>query len=491
MAKIKGNKKKNKLKGTGQKDKILGLGGDDSLKGKAGDDKLNGGAGDDYLDGGTGNDVMKGGAGNDVFEAGEGGDFFVGGSGIDTVSFVLQAFGIDVELLTMTTTFDGLQDAFSGIENIDGTAFGDSIEGDASANHFRGFAGDDRLRGGDGADILDGGEGDDQIEGGAGGDTLVGGNGVDELVYDEETSGAIVNLATGVGGGSAAGDTFSGFEIVFGSMFGDAITGAEIGETFFGWLGNDVLVGNGGDDFLFGGAGLDELHGGEGNDRLSPEGDVAEADHLYGGNGDDWVDYSDAGAGVTVNLRTGLGSQGAAGDTYDGVENVEGSDFDDTLIAGLNGRAQGGWGDDFVYDNVGTEILRGGRGADNLSDNFLGITEDNLRDYFVLEVDLGMDTIGGFSQSASNAGDRFWLQEGQFNLSHNSNGTLTPGQIFNTINANATNATQRLIFDKDDADKILYYDADGSGTNAAPIAIAKIANIAEIAETDFLVLPNL
>ena len=250
------------------------------------------------------------------------------------------------------------------------------------------------------------------------------------------------------------------------------------------------MIGGSGIDWVSD-AGQDDLYGGEGNDRLSPEGDVAEADHLFGGNGSDWADYDNAGAAVTVNLRNNTSGGRAAGDTYNSIENVQGSDFDDTLMAGLNGKAFGGWGDDFVYDGTGTEILRGERGADHLNDNFLGLSEDNLQDYFVLEVNLGMDIVEGFTQSTSNAGDRFWLQEGQFNLGHNANGTLTAGQIFNTTNNVATNGTQRLIFDKDALDKILYYDADGSGGNAAPVAIAKIGNIAEIAITDFLVLPNL
>ena len=82
---------------------------------------------------------------------------------------------------------------------------------------------------------------------------------------------------------------------------------------------------------------------------------------------------------------------------------------------GPNGRAYGGWGDDFIYDGAGTEVLRGERGADHLIDD-AGVfhPEDGLRDIFVLEVGLGMDTIQGFHPSAGAAGDRIWLQEGQF-----------------------------------------------------------------------------
>jgi Ca2+-binding RTX toxin-like protein len=489
MAKIKGNKKNNKLKGTGQNDKILGFAGDDKLTGKAGDDKLIGGDGDDFLDGGTGNDVMKGGAGNDFFEAGEGGDFFVGGSGIDTVSFAKQAFGISVELLTMTTTFDGLQDGFSGIENIDGTQSSDTIEGNGSANHFRGFGANDYLKGGDGNDILDGGEGNDQVYSDNGADQLIGGNGFDSLVYEKAASGAVINLSTNGGGGSAAGDTFSSFERVFGTQFGDNIRGRnDASEAFFGNAGDDDLFGRGGNDTLFGGAGKDDLDGGEGNDRLSPEGDVAEADHLFGGDGSDWADYDNAGAAVTVNLINGTGSQRAFGDTYDSIENVQGSDYNDTLVAGLNGRAYGGWGDDIIFDAGGSEVLRGERGADQLTDSFLG-SEDGLRDIFVLEVNLGMDTIGGFTQSAGAAGDRFWLQESQFDIVHNSIGSLGAGQILNATNSNATTAAHRLIFNTNA--KILYYDADGNGNNAAPIAIANIPGLGAISASDFVVVPDL
>lgn len=491
MAKIKGNKKNNKLKGKGQNDKIIALAGNDQLQGKAGDDKLNGGSGDDVLDGGTGNDVMKGGAGNDFFEAGEGGDFFVGGDGIDTVSFALQAFGISVELLTMTTTFDGLQDGFSGIENIDGTQAGDTIEGDGAANHFRGFGGKDYLKGGDGNDILDGGEGDDQIYSDNGADQLIGGAGYDSLVYEKAASGAVINLSTGVGGGSAAGDTFSSFERVFGSQFGDTITGTGAAEAFFGGAGGDDLVGNGGNDVLFGGAGQDDLRGGEGNDWLSPEGDVVEADHLYGGNGNDWADYDNAGAAVTVNLSLNISGGIAQGDTYNSVENVRGSDFADFLSPATDGRAYAGWGDDFIHDAGGSEILRGERGADVLTDDSLFHAEDGLRDNFVLEPNLGMDTINGFTQSSGAAGDRFWLQEGQFDLDHNADGSLVVGQIYTTNSSAALLTTHRLIFDKDAADQILYYDADGSGSAYAPVAIAKINGLNSIANSDFRVVPDL
>ena len=267
---------------------------------------------------------MKGGGGDDFMKAGEGQEKFIGGKGIDTVSYEESKLGINVDLLNNDNTGGAQFDIFKKIENVDGSLLGDEIEGDGAANRLRGLEGDDYLKGGAGNDVLDGGEGRDQIYADAGSDDLIGGNGIDSLVYEKASSGATINLATGVGGGSAAGDTFDGFETVFGTKFADTITGANADETFFGEQGNDHLFGGSGDDTLFGDQGADDLHGGQGDDRLSPEGDVIEADHMFGGNGSDWVDYDNAGAAVQVNLRTGLGGGRAAGDTYDGDRECSG-----------------------------------------------------------------------------------------------------------------------------------------------------------------------
>ncbi len=64
--------------------------------------------------------------------------------------------------------------------------------------------------------------------------------------------------------------------------------------------------------------------------------------------GNDTVDYSHAATGVTANLSTGLGSGGAAaGDIYISIENLRGSNSDDTLIGdGNNNVLEGGLGND-------------------------------------------------------------------------------------------------------------------------------------------------
>ncbi len=93
---------------------------------------------------------------------------------------------------------------------------------------------------------------------------------------------------------------------------------------------------------------------------------TAFADSYVGGDGADTVDYS-AGTGlVIVDLGDGTGSDGLAeGDSFDGVENLIGTDFGDTLMgnAGANS-LNGGDGGDFLEGAAGRDTLVGGLGED-------------------------------------------------------------------------------------------------------------------------------
>jgi Ca2+-binding RTX toxin-like protein len=476
MAKIKGNKKGNKLKGTKKNDKILGL---------AGDDKLSGGAGNDTLDAGSGDDSLKGGGGKDRLIAGDGSQSYNGGGGDDTVSFARLGIGVGVDLLTGARSGGAADDTFTSIENLEGSAFADALTGNAGNNTLLGLASNDDLDGGGGNDRLDGGDGNDLVAGGAGSDEMIGGNGIDTLFY-LGGAGISLNLATGAAGGGAAGDTFSGFENVIGSAFDDAVTGNDAANILTGGNGADDLVGGKGGDTLNGGAGADDLNGGDGNDRLIPEGSVAGAagqagDDIVGGAGSDWVDYSIAGSAVIVLLDTGVAGGQAAGDTYSSVENVQGTAFADTLMPADGGRAYGSGGDDDLRDADGTEVLRGGAGADDLDDSTLG--EDGKTDIFFLEVGLGRDDITGFTEDQ----DLFWLPRSQFgDLVFNADGILAGGQILNNPNPAATIAAAQLIYDNDD--KIFYYDKDGTGSGAS-VQVARIVGaITALELADFLIV---
>ncbi|PBJ23450.1 Bifunctional hemolysin/adenylate cyclase precursor [Pseudomonas ogarae] len=150
----------------------------------------------------------------------------------------------------------------------------------------------------------------------------------------------------------------------------------QAGHTLTGTSGDDVLVaGNGdnllnagdGNDILSAGSGNNTLHGGAGDDLLYSG---AGNDLLDGGTGNDTASYAHATAGVTVNLGL-LAAQntlGAGTDTLAGIENLIGSNFNDTLTGdGASNRINGGLGHDVLNGGGGDDLLIGGLGNNTLT----------------------------------------------------------------------------------------------------------------------------
>ena len=112
-------------------------------------------------------------------------------------------------------------------------------------------------------------------------------------------------------------------------------------------------------------AGADTINGLGGNDVISGLGG---ADHLDGGAGIDTASYAASSSGVTVSLMTGTGSGGdAQGDTLTNIENLTGSNFDDTLEGNAgNNKLVGGLGTDTVsYAHAASGA--NGRGSRSIS----------------------------------------------------------------------------------------------------------------------------
>ena len=339
------------------------------------------GAGNDILDGGDGNDTLHGGAGNDTLYGGLGTDVAEFGGDVGDYSIDTSGGIITVADNNIADGDDGV-DTLSGVETLrfNGTDYDISsfvTSGTASADVIIGSEGNDVPSGSFGDDIIFGGRGDDQVRGGEGADELHGGSGSDTLLYDTDTVGVTVNLATGAAsGGDATGDTFTSFENVVGG------------------LGNDDLTGDANDNTIWGRDGDDVIDGGAGNDRIYGEGG---ADAIDGGDGIDLVLYDHDTTGVTVNLETGTGSGGEAeGDTFDNIENVLGGHGDDTITGDSNNNVlwgrdgmdviNGGAGDDVLYGDGGNDTLSGGAGNDTL---FGGDGDD------ILTSGTGADTIDG------------------------------------------------------------------------------------------------
>lgn len=221
------------LDGNDQRNVFRGEGGDDLLLGYGGDDLLEGGAGNDELDGGIAADELRGGTGRDLAYYG------------------LSDAAVRIDLTTGLGSggyADG--DRLFDIEDVFGSARGDTLLGNGAANRLYGYDGEDVISGGGGNDVIVGGSGYDQLDGGAG---------IDTLDYSQAIGGVDVDLILGLTADGDGGDRISGFERVIGSGFSDWLEGNG---------GANRLSGGSGDDTLIGGVGRDELLGGTGMDRF-------------------------------------------------------------------------------------------------------------------------------------------------------------------------------------------------------------------------------
>ena len=378
---------------------------DETVMGLGGNDTIITGSGNDTLDGGDDDDLLIGGAGGDSFE---------GGAGDNTVSYEPSAEGVMAYLdAPGNNTGDAAGDTYSNIQNLIGTQYDDLLAGDANGNTIDGLGGDDILLGGAGDDILIGGAGNDTLDGGAGADQLDGGTGNDTASYDSALAAVLADLGNSAANtGDAAGDTYTGIQNLYGSINDDELNGDGANNTLDGGLdGMDTLRGFAGNDTLLGQAGDDTLDGGADNDTLDGG---AGADTLLGGGGTNTASYGSSTSGLTADLVVGANNTGdAVGDTYNSIQNLTGSTYDDTLwgsfgantITGQDGNdtIYGRHGDDILNGGIGDDILNGGIGADVLQ----GGGGSNTADYSLANSALTVDLVVNGNNTGEAAGDSF------------------------------------------------------------------------------------
>ena len=423
------------IMGTAMADKLSGTDNGEMISGLAGNDSLYAGAGDDTLEGGMGDDLLVGGPGADTLKGGEGdGDTISYKDSMAGVTINLTtgtARGGDADGDTIVDMGD------DEIENVIGSGHDDVLTGNRAANSLWGLGGNDELDGGRGIDMLfggagdddlDGGDNDDTLEGGYGADVLTGGDGNDTASYAGSMMGVTVRLHNSkFMGGDAKGDTFGGtvtaeymnedgdeFEEmlpdianltgsdnadvlagdfrnneisgeggddkIYGGPGGgvdstnaDTLSGGDGNDMIFGGAGDDTLNGDAGDDMLVGGAGDDTSNGGAGDDTI-----IADADDttIDGGEDTDTVSYAALEDGVTRTLNDDGGNTEAGGATITTVENIIGSEGDDTLT--------GNGGANMIEGGEGGDTLVGGDGNDTLSyassDDWVRVTLGNVGD---------------------------------------------------------------------------------------------------------------
>ena len=308
---------------------IWGRGGNDELDGLRGNDMLFGGSGDDELDGGRGDDTLEGGYGADVL---------TGGDGDDTASYAGSMMGVTVRLHNSK--------AMGG--DAKGDTFGATVEAtytDKDKDEITAMLPDImNLTGSANADVLAGDFRDNTIMGGGGDDKIYGGPDPKNLPMDR---GDVDNDDTLMGEG--------GNDMIFGGGGDDTLDGG---------AGNDMLVGGGGADTYRGGAGSDMIYADAMDVNINgfgPEDDTDTTD--VNESIDDPMDVDTLSYAMVSNEdETGITADiSATNENITNIENIVGSDYDDTLT----GDAQ---------DNV----IEGGDGGDDLDGGAHGDGGDTL-----------------------------------------------------------------------------------------------------------------
>lgn len=299
---------------------------------------------------------------------------------------------------------------------VNGTSEADVLLGTDDNDELHGLESDDQLLASAGSDLLDGGEGFDtanyyamgsgvSVEFGTGAATVAGSDGkVDTLVSVEKVAGSYHNDTFTVSVGGVTLDGSGGDDLYIVDAEGVTLVEENYGGydelrtslnmikmdpfieklTFTG-TGDFKVYGNASDNEIIGGAGNDWLWGGAG------------ADHFVGGDGYDTVSYTDSLEGVRVlDFANYDGLTIAYGDTFTGIEAIQGSGFDDVIyrhqgsmvIDGADGHDTVNYRYAFDVANVvigggtnaagdtllGVEEVIGSTGADRFTVNTSGVT---------------------------------------------------------------------------------------------------------------------
>jgi Ca2+-binding RTX toxin-like protein len=389
--------------GEGDDDMMSGAAGDDTMDGGSGNDQINGGTGADSLAGGAGDDIIQGDVGNDTLNGDADNDVLIGGSGNDTITggdgddrlyghALTSAAAAAILSANPGVVYDAASNSFYKL--VTGTATLAAAQAAAAATTLSGVAG--HL-----ATITSAAENARVLAVAAGNTVWLGGS--DAGAEGVWTWGAGYENGLQFWSGAAAGSAVNGFytnwaagepndagnadgmtmgaagtwsDQAVGGAFAyviewdaisfsddsgtDNLSGGNGNDMLWGGAGADILAGDANDDKIYGGAGNDTITGGDGNDILTGN---AGTDNINGGNGTDMVNYiTAASSGVTVNLNPGVNNVSNDGDgstdTISFIENVNGSNFNDSITGDGNANV--------IYGNGGNDGITGGAGADTL-----------------------------------------------------------------------------------------------------------------------------
>ncbi|QKE65475.1 M10 family metallopeptidase C-terminal domain-containing protein [Aquipseudomonas campi] len=257
---------------------------------------------------------------NNILYAGAGNNVLNGGSGSDTASYLYAGSAVTVSLANTAAQATGGSgsDTLTAIENLTGSNYNDKLTGNSANNK------------------LSGGLGNDVLNGGAGADNMIGGDGSDNYYVDHAS-----DVVSETNADASTGGTDTIFSYLAGYNLGTNIENARILAT-----GSANLTGNSLNNVLMAGNGNNVLNGGSGIDTAS---------------------YAYAGSAVTISLSStsAQATKGSGSDTLTSIENLTGSNYNDTLIGNsASNTLNGGSGNDRLTGGAGKDTLIGGAGND-------------------------------------------------------------------------------------------------------------------------------
>ena len=394
----------------------------------------------------------------------------------------------------------------------------------------RGGAFDDAITGSDTTAYTE------QFEGLAGNDTIDGKGGTDIARYDRAPSAVTVNLALGTAqDGQGGTDTLRNIEMIFGSAFGDTLTGGNPLNGSGALDGFEAFRGNAGNDTIDGGTGYDRADyntatravvvtlGGTsagtaqdglgGTDTLinieavrassfddtltGSDSGAYESFEGFGGNdtidgrgGVDRADYRFSPSAVNVDLAAQLASQDGYGtqDILRNIEYIDGSAFGDTLRGDASAnRIAGNSGNDILFGGAGDDVLIGGAGADQMdggdgSDTFTIGTAGSGKTVQTA------DTIAGFVSGSDKLSLGVAATDSNFvkatAASADFNAALAAANAAFAADAGGAKA---YVFQFDGTQGYLFIDRQANGSSADEVIVLTGLNNTNFAMTDIVV----
>ena len=331
----------------------------------------------DTLLGNRGDNILRGGGGNDVLLGFTGADTIDGGAGVDIVAYFSSSKGVRIDLSRTgaqqdfdsshgftANNNDAVGDILVNIESIRGSSsHADWLTGNDKANTIQGYAGNDRLEGGAGMDTY-------LFRVGDGTDTIVDDGG--KIVFEQRTGNAYAGATytfTRADEGRGAAVTLTVKDSNDNTLNVIEFTNYPLttSYTFYTRATNGIDT-----DITATLPVVPPRLGSEDNPFLATDA----ADTFTGSAGADWVSYEESTSHVNVDLSTDPATflQGiyetssqswTKDDALTGINNLIGSDYDDTLFGNNDVNIlRGGAGTDRLHGSGGADILDGGEGWD-------------------------------------------------------------------------------------------------------------------------------